>query len=123
MTSAAREEAIRLFQTQDGGYWMFFQNKDGRHLFSKEHDELGIWSLADAISTALYNAIDDLIAWTRLYGLIAGPVVAIFGNKSVWTLQAEVLASSVGGGIPPLRFKEIMEKESSRIGISVCFLN
>ncbi|KAL3468863.1 hypothetical protein BJX99DRAFT_265749 [Aspergillus californicus] len=118
LTAAAREEAVRLFQTEAGKYWLFFQSKRDRYLFSEEHDHLGVFSLVDSILTAVHRSIDDLIAWTRLYGPIGGLVVAIFGNKSVWVLQAEVLAGTLGDGIPPLRFKELVEKESNRVAIS-----
>jgi hypothetical protein len=49
---------------------------------------------------ALWVMVHDFSSWTRLYGLGGAITIAIFGKKSVWKTQLEVLNSSkqLGGG-------------------------
>ncbi|KAF2191634.1 hypothetical protein K469DRAFT_556012, partial [Zopfia rhizophila CBS 207.26] len=113
-------EVNQLFKSADGRYWLV--QKDGRRWFFNSRDLIGILVLTDSILVAVYRATDDLRAWIRLYGLTGGLAVAIFGNKSVWILQAELLSSlsnpDNSGGPLDLEFKKITLEESSRIGIT-----
>jgi hypothetical protein len=44
---------------------------------------------------ALYVSYDDFRVWHRLYGPVGAVLVATFAKKSIWKLQAEVLASVI----------------------------
>lgn len=100
-------------------------------------------SIGNAVYEAFHGNINDIRAWRLLYGLTPAIVLAMFGRKSVWKMQAELLGrpgrpdpgdsgdpddpSGPGGawGRPGLNeaakeYQRTIEAESGRIGVSVC---
>lgn len=64
-----------------------------------------------------YYSFADFITCGQLYGPVSGLAVAIFGNKSMWRMQADVLSSL--DDIDALEFRKIIQDESAMVGISV----
>lgn len=96
------------------------------------------------IFDGFHGSIDDMRAWRLLYGPTTAIVLAIFGKKTVWKMQAELLGrpgrpdpgdsgdpDNPGGGgdawgrhgpndRAAKEYKRTIEAESGRIGVSVC---
>lgn len=64
-----------------------------------------------------YYSLVDIITCIQLYGPVSGLAVAIFGNKSMLRMQADVLSSL--DDIDALEFRKIIQDESAMVGISV----
>ena len=76
-------------------------------------------SIAKIAYEVTYYSFADPITWIQLYGPVSGLAVAMFGNKSVWRMQADVLSSL--DDTDALEFRKIIQDESAMVGISVCF--
>ena len=107
-------------------------------------------SIGSAAYEVLYVNINDIRAWSHVYGTASAVVLATFGRKSVWKMQAELLGrpgrpGPGGSGDPDdpddpegaggawgrrgtndpaaEEYKRTIETESQRIGVSVCISN
>lgn len=61
----------------------------------RAQERFSIRRSANLVALALYVSYDDFRVWNRLYGPVGAILVATFAKKSIWKLQAEVLASVI----------------------------
>ncbi len=117
---------------------------------TKEEGATILLSIGSAAYKVLYVNINDIRAWSHVYGTAPAVVLATFGRKSVWKMQAELLGRpgrpGPGGSGDPEdpddpegpggawshrgtndpaaeEYKRTIETESQRIGVSVCISN
>ena len=117
---------------------------------TEKEDATTLLSIGNAAYQVLYVNINDIRAWRQVYGAAPAVVLATFGRKSVWKMQAELLGRPSPGdsGDPddpddpdnpggPGRawgrhgtndlaaeeYKRTIDAESLRIGVSVCSSN
>ena len=117
---------------------------------TKEEGATTLLSIGSAAYKVPYVNINDIRAWSHVYGTASAVVLATFGRKSVWKMQAELLgrpgrpgpggsgdpddpddpegpggAWGRRGTIDPAaeEYKRTIETESQRIGVSVCISN
>ena len=114
---------------------------------TKEEGATTLWSIGSAAHKVPYVNINDIRAWSHVYGTASAVVLATLGRKSVWKMQAEMLGrpgrpGPGGSGEPDdpddpegpggawgrrgtddqaaEEYKRTIETESQRIGVSVC---
>ena len=58
---------------------------------TKTEDATTLLSIGNAAYKVLYVNINDIRAWRLVYGAAPAIVLATFGRKSVWKMQAELL--------------------------------
>ena len=114
---------------------------------TKEEGATNLLSVVNAAYKVLYLNINDIREWRQVYGAAPAVVLAIFGRKSVWKMQAELLGRpgrpSPGDSGDPYdpddpdgpggawgrrgmndpaaeEYKRTIEAEILRIGVAVC---
>ena len=117
---------------------------------TNEEGATNLLSIGNAAYKVLYLNINDIREWRQVYGTAPAVVLAIFGRKSVWKMQAELLGrpdrpSPGGSGYPydpddpdgpggawgrrgmndpaAEEYKRTIEAEILRIGVTVCISN
>ena len=117
---------------------------------TEEEDATTLLSIGNAAYQVLYVNINDIRAWRQVYGATPAVVLAIFGRKSVWKMQAELLGrpgpgdsgdpddpddpDNPGGpgrawgrhgsnDLAAEEYKRTIDAESLRISVSVCISN
>ena len=93
VNAAFKEESLtdqyrRIFQAQQ-----MTQQKTSQ---TNQEGATNLLSIGSAVYEVFYGNIKDIRAWSLLYGPIPALVLAIFGRKSVWKMQAELLVGPVG---------------------------
>jgi hypothetical protein len=71
--------------------YRLFSPKGTRDWLDEAEDATNFWSIGNAAYMVLYVNINDIRAWRLLYGRAPAVALAIFGRKSVWKMQAELL--------------------------------
>ena len=135
------------FQGESDEYQQFFQAQyqtQQKTSQTKQEGATNLLSIGNAVYEAFYGNINDIRAWNLLYGPIPALVLTIFGRKSVWKMQAELLGrpgwpdpgdsgdpddpdgpDDAWGRFRPHdraaeEYKRTIEAESGRIGVAVC---
>jgi hypothetical protein len=88
--SAAESISTKIEQDEDLQKWRKSVNRNGGET------NANISTLIFCHFEALW---DDFSSWARLYGLGGAIIMVIFGKKSIWKTQLEVLHSSQLGGL------------------------
>jgi hypothetical protein len=90
----ARAAAVRILNAKEYAFWF----NEAHFQFLRRLRAQHAWSFArsgNSVVLAMHVVYDDFRVWNRLYGTAGAVAVASLSKKSVWRLQAEVLASVV----------------------------
>lgn len=96
-SSARKSQAVkarRAFQEKPEQIWLH-SSKGALHWSSRIEDATIFRSIAEVAWVVLSVNINDIRAWSELYGLVPTLALATLGRKTIWKMQAELLGRTV----------------------------